>query len=88
VDDRVEFEILEETTVANVVVVPKGVCAPASEAPFALTGFTVVARFALPNLMPACFRYELQPDAGTPVECGAAVPLYGLSGGGVPAREV
>jgi hypothetical protein len=60
--------------------------APASEAPFALTGFAAVARFALPNLMPACFRYELQPDSGTPIECGAAVPLYGQSGGGVEVK--
>lgn len=44
--------------------------APASEVPFAPTGFAAVARFALPNLMPACFRYDLQPVAGTPVECG------------------
>jgi hypothetical protein len=44
--------------------------APASEAPFAVTGFAAVARFALPNLMPACFRYELQPVAGTLIECG------------------
>lgn len=60
--------------------------APASEAPFALTGFAAVARFALPNLMPACFRYELQPVAGTTIECGAAVPLYGQSGGGVEVK--
>jgi hypothetical protein len=59
---------------------------PASEAPFALTGFAAVARFALPNLMPACFRYELQPVAGTSLECGAAVPLYGQSGGGVEVK--
>jgi hypothetical protein len=60
--------------------------APASEVPFALTGFAAVARFALPNLMPACFRYELQPIAGTQLECGAAVPLYGQSGGGVEVK--
>jgi hypothetical protein len=29
---------------------------PASEVPFAPTGFAAVARFALPNIMPACFR--------------------------------
>jgi hypothetical protein len=57
--------------------------APSSEVPFALTGFAAVARFALPNLMPACFRYELQPLTGTVLECGASVPLYGQSGGGV-----
>lgn len=60
--------------------------APQSEAPFAVTGFQAVARFALPNLMPACFRYELQPVAGTAIECGAAVPLYGQSGGGVEVK--
>ena len=38
---------------------------PASEIPFALTGFAALARFALPNLLPACFRWELQPVAGT-----------------------
>jgi hypothetical protein len=60
--------------------------APASEAPFALTGFAAVARFALPNLLPACFRWELQPVAGTKLECGASVPLYGQSGGGVELK--
>jgi hypothetical protein len=34
--------------------------APASEVPFAQTGFAAVAVFALPSLKPACFRYELQ----------------------------
>ena len=57
--------------------------APASEAPFAQTGFAAVARFALPSLLPARFRWELQPKVGTTIECGASVPLYGQSGGGV-----
>ncbi|MEP7365202.1 MAG: hypothetical protein ABI972_18265 [Acidobacteriota bacterium] len=60
--------------------------APASEVNFAPTGFAAVARFALPNLLPACFRYELQPVSGTPIECGASVPLYGQSGGGVEVK--
>lgn len=60
--------------------------APASEVPFAPTGFAAVARFALPNLMPACYRYELQPVVDTPIECGAAVPLYGQTGGGVEVK--
>jgi hypothetical protein len=60
--------------------------APASELPFAPTGFAAVARFALPSLLPACYRYELQPDAGTAIECGASVPLYGQSGGGVEVK--
>jgi hypothetical protein len=61
---------------------------PASEAPFAPTGFAAVARFALPNFLPACFRWELQPVAGTILECGASVPLYGQSGGGVEVKFV
>jgi hypothetical protein len=62
--------------------------APASEVPFAPTGFAAVARFALPKLMPACYRYELQPDANTDIECGASVPLYGQSGGGVEVKFI
>jgi hypothetical protein len=62
--------------------------APASEVPFAPTGFAAVARFALPNLMPACYRYELQPAPHTDIECGASVPLYGQSGGGVEVKFV
>ena len=59
--------------------------APSSETPFAPTGFAAIARFALPNLLPACFRWELQPNP-TMIECGASVPLYGQSGGGVEVR--
>jgi hypothetical protein len=62
--------------------------APASEVPFAPTGFAAVARFALPSLMPACYRYELQPVSNTDIECGASVPLYGQSGGGVEVKFV
>jgi hypothetical protein len=47
-----------------------------------------VARFALPNFLPACFRWELQPVAGTTLECGASVPLFGQSGGGVEVKFV
>jgi hypothetical protein len=38
--------------------------------------------------LPACYRYELQPDANTDIECGASVPLYGQSGGGVEVKFV
>lgn len=58
---------------------------PASEVPFAVTGFAAVARFALPSLLPACFRWELQPDP-CDLECGSSVPLYGQSGGGVEVK--
>lgn len=62
--------------------------APASEAPFTPTGFSAVARFALPSLFPARWRWELQPVAKTGIKCGASVPLYGQSGGGVEVMFV
>jgi hypothetical protein len=62
--------------------------APASELPFAPTGFAAVGRFALPSLLPAIYRYEIQPELGTMMECGASVPLYGQSGGGVEVKFV
>lgn len=64
-------------------IAPGTFAAPASELPFMPTGFAAVARCALPNPFPACFRWELQPVAGTPILCGASVPLFGQSGGGV-----
>jgi hypothetical protein len=56
---------------------------PASELPFVLTGFAAVGRYALPDLPPACQRYEIAPPSGYTLHCGAAVPLYGQAGGGV-----
>src|ERR1700757_4465302 len=44
--------------------------------------------FALPNRIPACHRYQLQPHANTDIECGASVPLYGQSAGGVEVKFV
>jgi hypothetical protein len=60
--------------------------APFSEAPFVPTGFAAVGRFALPNVAPAIFRWEMRPPAGTVFRCGASVPLFGQSGGGVEAE--
>ena len=42
-----------------------------------------MARYALPQLLPACWRYELRPPGNTAVHYGASVPLFGQSGGGV-----
>lgn len=56
---------------------------PASELPLVPSGFAAVGRYALPDLPPACTRYELHPPTNTLVDCGASVPLYGQSGGGV-----
>jgi hypothetical protein len=56
---------------------------PESELPFVPTGFAAVGRYALPDLPPACRRYEIRPPVGYTLKCGAAVPLYGQAGGGV-----
>ena len=56
---------------------------PASELNFVPTGFAAVGRYALPDLPPACRRYEITPPTGYTLQCGASVPLYGQAGGGV-----
>ena len=47
------------------------------------TGFSVLGRYAIPWLLPARYRWEIQPVAKTRVACGLSVPLYGYAGGGV-----
>jgi hypothetical protein len=56
---------------------------PHAEVPFIPTGFAAVARTALPSFFPAVFRYEIKPPTATPILCGAVVPMFGQSGGGV-----
>lgn len=56
---------------------------PASEVPFVPTGFAAVGRYALPNVAPSVFRWELRAPPGVPFSAGASVPLYGQAGGGV-----
>jgi hypothetical protein len=56
---------------------------PESERDFTPTGLSAVGRFALPLLLPACWRYELTPISNTAIYYGASVPLYGQSGGAV-----
>lgn len=69
-------------------VAPGTFAGPWSEDQFIACGFGAVARFALPCLLPACFRWELEVGPGTPVKCGAAIPLFGQSGGGVEVELV
>lgn len=56
---------------------------PESERDFTPTGLSAVGRFALPLVLPACWRYELTPAPHTKIHYGASVPLYGQSGGAV-----
>ncbi len=58
---------------------------PASEVPFVPTGFVAVGRFALPNTLPASFRYEIEAPTGTSVDFGTVAPAFGQAGGGVEA---
>src|SRR5262245_280715 len=67
-------------------IAPGTYAAPASELPFMPTGLSAVARQALPSLMPARWRWELQPVHRTSILYGTSVPLYGQSGGGVEVR--
>lgn len=62
---------------------PGTYASPASELGFMPTGLSVVARCALPSLLPARWRWEIQPMPNTSFRCGASVPLHGQSGGGV-----
>jgi hypothetical protein len=64
-------------------IVPDTFASPHSEVPFIPTGFAAVGRAALPSLFPAVFRYEIKPPPTTPMLCGAVVPMFGQSGGGV-----
>jgi hypothetical protein len=68
---------------SNQVTKPDTYATPASERDFTPTGLSAVGRFALPSLLPACWRYELTPMPGTRLFYGASVPLYGQSGGAV-----
>ena len=45
--------------------------APSSEQGFLVTGLSVVARYALPNLLSATLRWPLEAIAGTTVRCEA-----------------
>jgi hypothetical protein len=68
---------------ATMEVVPDTFASPHSEVPFIPTGFAAVGRAALPSIFPAVFRYEIKPPPPTPMLCGAVVPMFGQSGGGV-----
>jgi len=76
------FPISRRIDQASRSVSPGTYVSPASELPFMPTGFAAVARNALPLPYPACFRWELQPEPTT-VRCGAVLPNFGQSGGGV-----
>jgi hypothetical protein len=65
------------------VILPNTYASPRLDAAFVNSGLGAVARCALPQLLPARWRYELRPPSGTLVHYGACVPLFGQSGGGV-----
>ncbi len=56
-----------------------------SELPFVQTGFVAVGRFALPNNIPASYRYTIEAPKYTPVSFGTVAPAFSQAGGGVEA---
>lgn len=71
--DRLQGKVILANTFAS----------PELDAAYVNSGLGVVARYALPQLLPARWKYRLKPPVGTLVHYGASVPLYGQSGGGV-----
>jgi len=55
----------------------------ASEAAQVKSGFSVVARFALPLPLPASHQIEYEIPKGTKVQVGTVAPSFGQAGGGV-----
>jgi hypothetical protein len=53
------------------------------DAAFAQSGFAVVGRYALPNIMPATHRFDIVVPDGTIGLVGTVTPAFGQAGGGV-----
>jgi hypothetical protein len=53
------------------------------DAQFGSSGFAVVGRYALPNIMPATNRFDITVPMGTPGLVGTVSPAFGQAGGGV-----
>jgi hypothetical protein len=45
--------------------------------------FAVVGRYALPNLLPATYRFDIAVAMGVPGLVGTVSPAFGQAGGGV-----
>ncbi len=56
-----------------------------SDHPLATSGFAAVGRYALPNVLSAFYRYQIEVPKGTNVTTGTVAPAFGQSGGGVEA---
>jgi hypothetical protein len=82
------FPTSRRINTATSTIAPNTFAVPESELNLTPSGFSAVARFALPSLLPARWRWELKPAAGVVLKCGASVPLYGQSGGGVEVMFV
>ena len=57
-----------------------------TDSPHVPSGLAAVARYALPNPMPAQHRFVLSPPTRTAIHCGTSTPQFGQSGGGVEVR--
>lgn len=52
------------------------------DAAMVATALSAVGHYALPSIVPPCFRYEIAPPALTELKYGTVAPAYGQSGGG------
>ena len=52
------------------------------DAAFAPSGFAVVGRYALPNMLPAIYRFDVSVPTRTPGLVGTVAPAFGQAGGG------
>ena len=50
------------------------------------SGLAAVARYALPNPMPAIYCFRIAPSQGIPILVGTTSPAYSQAGGGVEVR--
>ena len=51
-----------------------------------LSGLVAVARYALPNPMPAIYPFRIRPSQGIRIRVGTTSPAYSQAGGGVEVR--
>lgn len=54
-----------------------------SDANLVASGFGAVGRYALPGLLPRCYKFNISPPDGVSMQVGACQPNFGEAGGGV-----
>jgi hypothetical protein len=63
-------------------VLPGTYATSAMDAKLALTGYGNVGRYALPNLLPPVYQFDITMPTPTPAMVGTIAPAFGQAGGG------